>query len=171
VEDDAPGLSTEEQRPTVVEASLSPLQIRPIRPRDDVKPSDSSIPVLQPEISVDSDTQDIVKRSPVKALRGILKKPRRHSKDTKFPEIERIVAESNNVNPAGQSMVPNVPSQRSDEDYIQPNPSPELQTRVSETIDRSSYRGSLQMAAFDRILFAKRGAELRNEYMREFGEE
>lgn len=166
-------MSTGERKPTVGEVPIPPLQIQP---PDSVVPADSPPPVLKPENQTDSDTQDTVIRSPVKALRGILKKPRRYSKDARLPENEGSVKaprESNEANSAGERVILNVSGQHLDEDETQPNPNTELQTRVPETFDRSSYRiprGSLQMAAFDRVLFAKRGAELRDEYMREFVE-
>jgi hypothetical protein len=167
-------LSSERNRPPAVEeASFPPLQIQA---SDWVSSSDNSIPTPQSENLDDSNTQDIAKRSPVKTLRGILKKPRRYSKDARSPEKEDTTTvhnKPNDTNATREDIIPNVSIQQLDKDHPQPNPNAEPQTRVLESVDRSSYRiprGSLQMAAFDRILFAKRGAELRDEYMREFVE-
>jgi hypothetical protein len=85
-----------------------------------------------------------VRRSSVRVLRGILKKPRQ---ETPSPPQEDVVHEL----PAIVEQIPKVQPIEADE------------------VNRDqSKRSSLQMAAFDRIMFAKRGAELRNEYLRDF---
>jgi hypothetical protein len=85
-----------------------------------------------------------VRRSSVRALRGILKKPRQ---ETPTPPKEDVVHEL----PVIVEQIPKA----------QP-------TEVDEGNRDQTKRASLQMAAFDRIMFAKRGAELRNEYLRDF---
>ena len=120
----------------------------------------------QAEIPENPPVDEILKRSTARALRGILKKPRRLSRDTKPPEVEcdpDPPPQSNgDLNSTAEGIVPEVSSQHSGEVQNPPDP--------SNGVELSSYkiqRGSLQMAAFDRVLFAKRGAELRNEYMRD----
>ena len=119
-----------------------------------------------------SGTEDIVRRSSVRVLRGILKKPRRHSREIKSQEIqetrlrrERVNGESASID---QSIIPEISSQHSDDEQSQPNNPIESPTKPETNLAAYKLqRGSLQMAAFDRILFAKRGAELRDEYMRD----
>jgi hypothetical protein len=133
--------------------------------------SGSSLPVETLESSA---PEGIVKRSSVRALRGILKKPRKYSKDAKFPERQDVIhqpKEPNLLNSTADSVVPEVSSQHSDETPTIPDATLESRPTKTEATDLSPYkmqRGSLQMAAFDRVLFAKRGAELRNEYLRDF---
>lgn len=129
--------------------------------------SGSSLPVET------SAPEGMVKRSSVKALRGILKKPRKYSKDAKIPERQHVIHQPNEphvLDSTVDSVVPEVSSEHSDETPTTPADF-ESQPTKTEATDLSPYRiqrGSLQMAAFDRVLFAKRGAELRNEYLREF---
>jgi hypothetical protein len=118
-----------------------------------------------------SGTEDIVRRSSVRVLRGILKKPRRHSREIKVQEIEetRLPRQRANGESASidQSIIPEISSQHSDDDQSQPN---RIESPTKPETNLATYkaqRGSLQMAAFDRVLFAKRGAELRDEYMRD----
>jgi hypothetical protein len=133
--------------------------------------SGSSLPVGTLESSAPEGT---LRRSSVRALRGILKKPRKYSKDAKFPERQDVIhqpKEPNRLNSTADSVVPEVSSQHSDETPTIPDASLESQPTKTEATDLSPYkmhRGSLHMAAFDRVLFAKRGAELRNEYLRDF---
>lgn len=132
--------------------------------------SGSSLPIETLESSAPEGT---TKRSSVKALRGILKKPRKYSKDAKIPERQHVIhqpKEPNVLSPTADSVVPEVSSEHSDETPTIPADL-ESQPTKTEATDLSPYkieRGSLQMAAFDRVLFAKRGAELRNEYLRDF---
>jgi hypothetical protein len=121
-----------------------------------------------------SGTEDIVRRSSVKVLRGILKKPRRHSREVKMNEVTEIRSRRGHTNgDAGsidQSIIPEISSQHSDEEQSQSPVKPTESPTNPEPRDTALYkleRGSLQMAAFDRILFAKRGAELRDAYMRD----
>jgi hypothetical protein len=137
--------------------------------------TDDSMSCLQidtPEISIPGDT---MKRSTVRTLRGILKKPRRYSKDSKILETDGCAdapkQTKSDSNSTTDSVVPEVSSQHSEELRLQPDRDLESQPPEPDTVELSSYkikRGSLQMAAFDRLLFAKRGAELRDEYMRGF---
>ena len=109
--------------------------------------TDASTQSREPETSGESErgvSMDNVRRSSVRALRGILKKPRPEIQPT--PK-EDVVDEL----PAIMEQIPKVQPQESDDGSRE-------QTK----------RASLQMAAFDRLMFAKRGAELRNEYLRDF---
>lgn len=120
-----------------------------------------------------SGTEEIVRRSSVRVLRGILKKPRKQSREIKVQEIEEIRLQRDQINGEStsidQSIIPEISSQHSDGDEVQQH-DPLVVSPTKLGNDLASYklqRGSLQMAAFDRILFAKRGAELRDEYMRD----
>jgi hypothetical protein len=109
--------------------------------------TDTETQSREPEIYAESErgvSMDNVRRSSVRVLRGILKKPRQ---ETPTPPKEDIVPEL----PAIAEQIPKVPPAEVDEGNH----------------DRTK-RASLQMPAFDRIMFAKRGAELRNEYLRDF---
>jgi hypothetical protein len=135
--------------------------------------TDESLDSVQVEIPENPPAEETTKRSTVRALRGILKKPRRQSRDINPPEVQANQCGSpqsdGELNSTG-GIVPEVSSQHSDETQSPPDPSTD-QPAKPNGVELSSYkiqRGSLQMAAFDRILFAKRGAELRNEYMRDF---
>jgi hypothetical protein len=126
-----------------------------------------SVDSVQVEIPENPPVDDTLKRSTARALRGILKKPRRQSRDIKPPEVEcdpDLPPQSNgDLNPTAEGIVPEVSNQHSDEVQNPPD--------SSNGVELSSHkiqRGSLQMAAFDRVLFAKRGAELRNQYMQDF---
>ena len=83
-----------------------------------------------------------VRRSSVRGLRGILKKPRQE------------------VPPPKEDVIPETP-EASQESIVQKD------SGDTES-DLKTKRASLHLAAFDRLMFAKRGAELRNEYMRDF---
>jgi hypothetical protein len=101
----------------------------------------------EPEMYAESErgiSMENVRRSSVRALRGILKKPRQ---EIPTPPTEDVVHDL----PAIVEQVPKV----------QP-------TEAEEGSRDHMKRSSLQMAAFDRIMFAKRGAELRDEYLRDF---
>ena len=113
-----------------------------------------------------------MRRSSVRVLRGIHKKPRKQSREIKVQEIEEIRLQREQINGESasidQSIIPEISSQHSDGDELQQHDPSVSPTKLGN--DLASYklkRGSLQMAAFDRILFAKRGAELRDEYMRD----
>jgi hypothetical protein len=124
-----------------------------------------------------SAAEETIKRSTVKTLRGILKKPRRYSKESKIQECEKNgngPAESNHTS-SSDGIIPEISSQHSDEKQSRSadntdtkSPSTGTGTTVPERLLFQIPHGSLQMAAFDRLLFAKRGAELRDEYMRDF---
>jgi hypothetical protein len=126
------------------------------------------------EISENTPVEETVKRSSVKVLRGILKKSRRYSKDAKTPEQEDTgnkPREPVRADSMADSVVPEVSSLHSDDAQPQAEVNIDDPLAKPENPDLSPYkiqRGSLQMAAFDRVLFAKRGAELRNEYLRGF---
>ena len=83
-----------------------------------------------------------VRRSSVRVLRGILKKPRQE------------------VPPLKEEVIPETPE--ADRESIVQKDSGDMEN------DPKTKRASLHLAAFDRLMFAKRGAELRNEYMRDF---
>ena len=138
--------------------------------------TDESVDSLQVEIPENPPADETVKRSSVRALRGILKKPRRPSRDINPPEVQDDPdlppQSSGALNSTAGITVPEVSGQYLDEVQSPPDPCTE-QNAKPNGVELSSYkiqRGSLQMAAFDRVLFAKRGAELRSEYMRDFGE-
>jgi hypothetical protein len=158
-----------------VENSPFPNSSHPAMPREaGILLTDESFDSLHVEIPEISPPEETVKRSTVRALRGILKKPRRQSRDIKPPEVLAdldLPPQSNgDMNSTAGGIVPEVSSQHSDEIHSPPDPSTDQPTKPNG-VELSSYkiqRGSLQMAAFDRVLFAKRGAELRNEYMRDF---
>lgn len=136
--------------------------------------TDESMDHPQVEIPENPPADHPVKRSTVGALRGILKKPRRQSRDINSPEIQDDSDSppqcNGDLDLRTGGNIPEVSSQYSDE-VQNPHESTTNQPPKTNGIELSSYkiqRGSLQMAAFDRVLFAKRGAELRNEYMRDF---
>ena len=132
--------------------------------------SGASDPGQQSDTPETSGADDVIRRSSVRVLRGILKKPRRHSKELKVQEMEETTVrrefQSDSID---QSVIPEISSEHSDDELPQ-GPQVTIESRNQTGTNLTSYklqRGSLQMAAFDRILFAKRGAELRDEYMRE----
>lgn len=167
-------LPPEDPRNGNVESSFASDPVQLAIPVDAGISTDDSGSYLPVEISENSTSEEIIKRSSVRALRGILKKPRRFSRDAKIPERQESShqpKEPVRLDSMADSMVPEVSSQHSDETQTEPSAVRESQPPKIENTDLSSYkiqRGSLQMAAFDRVLFAKRGAELRNEYLREF---
>jgi hypothetical protein len=124
---------------------------------------------------------ETVKQSAVKALRGILKKPKRRSKeDSKLLEVPKPIAPSASPEPSATSsfaggIVPEISSKHSDDESPMDmeelgglrNRAPAPVSPEEKRVSRGIQRGSLQLAAFDRTLFAIRGAELRNEYMRD----
>jgi hypothetical protein len=134
-------------------------------------PMDSSASGQQTDTPETSGTEDIVRRSSVRVLRGILKKPRRYSKEIKTQENQETRLRREQVNGESasidQSIIPEISSQHSDDEQSQPNNPIESTKPETNLATYKPQRGSLQMAAFDRILFAKRGAELRDEYMRD----
>lgn len=169
------------QEETKAEDSLfSPIEQRS-NPFVDAPSSDSAL------LSNDDDSHKIqsdrpeepVKRSTVKVLRGILKKPRRFSKEVQtYTEEKPEVAEPQlspqdscgDLSSLPGGIVPEISSRHSDDDNS---------ARVTDESIRSPLglddipgspvsvqRGSLQLPAFDRMLFAIRGAELRDQYMR-----
>jgi hypothetical protein len=140
-------------------------------PDPPMDPSGASASGQQTDTPETSGTEDIVRRSSVRVLRGILKKPR-YSREIKTQEIQetRLRREQANGESASidQSIIPEISSQHSDDEQSQPNDPIESPTKPETNLAAyKPQRGSLQMAAFDRILFAKRGAELRDEYMRD----
>jgi hypothetical protein len=144
-------------------------QATPDPPMDSSGASASGQQTDTPETS---GTEDIVRRSSVRVLRGILKKPRRYSKEIKTQENQETRLRREQVNGESasidQSIIPEISSQHSDDEQSQPNNRIESPTKAETNLATyKPQRGSLQMAAFDRILFAKRGAELRDEYMRD----
>jgi hypothetical protein len=127
-----------------------------------------------------------VKQSAVKALRGILKKPKRRSKEeSKLLEVpELVIAPGSSQASAASSVaggiVPEISSRHSDDENsgdleelggLKKRGGSMLVDKKGEVeekrVSRGIQRGSLQLASFDRTLFAIRGAELRNEYMRD----
>ena len=144
-------------------------QATPDPPMDSSGASASGQQTDTPEMS---GTEDIVRRSSVRVLRGILKKPRRYSREIKTQQNQETRLRREQVNGESasidQSIIPEISSQHSDDDQSQPNNPIESPTKPETNLATyKPQRGSLQMAAFDRILFAKRGAELRDEYMRD----
>jgi len=121
--------------------------------------------------------EDTVKRPKGRVLKSILKKPRRWSKEPDRP----TEAQSSEKN---RSMTRSQATNLTHSDNIlqtsdttsSPSESRDPETRgsqVSITGVASPYnaqtteRSAVQIAAFDRKLFAMRGAALRNEYMRD----
>jgi len=144
-------------------------QATPDPPMDSSGASASGQQTDTPETS---GTEDIVRRSSVRVLRGILKKPRRYSREIKTQQNQETRLRREQVNGESasidQSIIPEISSQHSDDEQSQPNNPIESPTKPETNLATyKPQRGSLQMAAFDRILFAKRGAELRDEYMRD----
>ena len=157
-----------------VENTPFPTPNHPVMPLEPGVLPDESVDSFQLEIPENPSPDAALKRSSVRALRGILKKPRRQSRDVKPPEVEcdpnPPPQPNGDLNSVAEGIVPEVSTQHSDEVQNPPDPSTDRPAKPS-SVELSSYkiqRGSLQMAAFDRVLFAKRGAELRNEYMRDF---
>jgi len=144
-------------------------QATPDPPMDSSGASASGQQTDTPETS---GTEDIVRRSSVRVLRGILKKPRRYSREIKTQQNQETRLRREQVNGESasidQSIIPEISSQHSDDEQSQLNNPIESPTKPETNLATyKPQRGSLQMAAFDRILFAKRGAELRDEYMRD----
>lgn len=182
------------QEETKVEDSLfSPIEPRNI-PLVDAPSSDSILNKsskhnISPTdaISRDSDSpktqsdcpDETVKRSTVRVLRGILKKPRRFSKEVQTcheekPEVTEPQLSSpestGDLSSLPGGIVPEISSRHSDDDNSlrathQSIRSP-LALDDTPISPLSVQRGSLQLPAFDRMLFAIRGAELRDQYMR-----
>jgi hypothetical protein len=149
---------------------------RHVTPDPPMDSSEASASGQQTDTPETSGTEDIVRRSSVRVLRGILKKPRRYSREITTQENQetrletRLQREQVNGESASidQSIIPEISSQHSDDEQSQPNNPIESPTKPETNLATyKPQRGSLQMAAFDRILFAKRGAELRDEYMRD----
>jgi hypothetical protein len=125
-------------------------------------------------------SEETVKRSTVKVLRGILKKPRRFSKEvvqscveekTEVPATRPSPDESTgDSSSVAGGIIPEISSRHSDDDSSTPgiNGTIRSPTVLNETprSPLSMQRGSLQLPEFDRMLFALRGAELREQYMR-----
>ena len=111
-----------------------------------VSQADPETQSKEPELDVETSERPVsmgnVRRSSVRGLRGILKKPRQEV----LPPKEDMIPETSETEP--ESIVPK-----------------DLGHMES---DVKTKRASFQLAAFDRLMFAKRGAELRNEYMRDF---
>jgi len=123
-------------------------------------------------------TGEIVRRSTVRVLRGILKKPRRFSKDAKILDSEETTGpldESiSTPKSAPEGVIAEISNMHSsDDEQNKPKDGMNQTSPISGGAGLNSppykiQRGSLQMAPFDRMIFAKRGAELRDEYMRDF---
>lgn len=121
--------------------------------------------------------EENLKRSTVKVLRGILKKPRRFSKEVQTCEEKPEVAElqlspedsSGDLSSLPGGIVPEISSKHSDDDNPRVTDESLRSPLALDDVPRSPLsvqRGSLQLPAFDRMLFAIRGAELRDQYMR-----
>lgn len=143
-----------------------------MNPRNTPKPSDGFVSPLQDETLDIPPAEEHIKRSSVRTLRGILKKPRRFSKDAKVLDGQGAAgapgepAEMSNAVPEG--VIPEISNNHSDEEYNKSKDGSSQSPGKSNGIG-SSYkiqRGSLQLGPFDRLVYAKRGAELRDEYMR-----
>jgi hypothetical protein len=123
-----------------------------------------------PSDSTSSATEDHVSQpSPRKALKSILKKGRRHSKDTTVSDVMEVkepdvVVEHIRQTDSLRSAVAEITSQHSDVE--QPPEQEDLPLQSNEREDHFR-RTSFQIAALDRLLFARRGAVLREEYMRD----
>jgi hypothetical protein len=120
-------------------------------------------------------------RSTVKVLKSILKKPRRWSveveKTKSDTEVRTDVPDEPSIDSAatGNETISSLSLESKPIEH-QPTAVPvdgDTYAQAAEVINGSSLsshkppRSSLQIAAFDRKLFAIRGAELRNEYMRD----
>jgi hypothetical protein len=66
-------------------------------------------------------------------------------------------------NSTGEDVIPEI-SRQSDEEKTQLD---QISIKNPDPRSYTTRRASLQMAALDRLLFAKRGAALRDEYMRD----
>jgi hypothetical protein len=118
-----------------------------------------------------------VKKPNIKVLRGILKKPRRPSKEAgsddpnaispiqqtvhRSPSIENVAAPAHNTD-----------ADDSKPDYDDSESLPEFSTTTGKIDNINTHplgpqKAALQMPSFDRMLFAIRGAQLRDEYMRQ----
>ena len=143
-----------------------------MNPRNTPRPSDGFVSPLQDETLDIPPTEEHVKRSSVRTLRGILKKPRRFSKDAKVSDGQGATSTPGEPtemsNAVAEGVVPEISNIHSDDEYNKSKDgSP--QSPVKSNGIGSSYkiqRGSLQLGPFDRLVYAKRGAELRDEYMR-----
>jgi len=160
------GRNETERRSAMLEKSRSGT---PDPPMDS---SGGSVSGQQTDTPETSGTEEVVRRSSVRVLRGILKKPRK-SREIKVQEIEEIRTHHDQINGESpiidESIVPEISSQHSDDEQAQKHDLSVASPTKPEN-NLSSYslrRGSLQMAAFDRMLFAKRGAQLRDEYLRD----
>jgi hypothetical protein len=126
-------------------------------------------------------SEDTVKRSTVKVLRGILKKPRRFSKEVPTSLEEKVDVPSTQPSPKESSgdlsslpggVIPEISSRHSDDEgsprgtSINVSTSPPIAVETAPRSPLSMQRSSLQLPQFDRMLFAIRGAELREQYMR-----
>jgi len=148
--------------------------------KDNISPTDTSSRDDNDSPTTRSDRpEEPVKRSTVKVLRGILKKPRRFSKEVQtYPEEKHELAEpqlfpedsSGDLSSLPGGIVPEISSKHSDDDNSARVTDESIRSPLGlDDIPRSPLavqRGSLQLPAFDRMLFAIRGAELRDQYMR-----
>jgi hypothetical protein len=115
--------------------------------------------------------EQTVKQSTVTTLKGILKKPRRFSKEWHKSREQEVLSDRGEgsvtlSNPIEEGVIPEISSQHSDEKRN--SAADASRDAPPSTPDRRSLRiSALQIAALDRVLFAKRGAELRDQYMRD----
>jgi hypothetical protein len=122
--------------------------------------------------------QDKGIRSTVKVLKSILKKPRRWSVEVENAKIDKdaptIPLDEPNIDSAtiAQQTEPSPPPNHNLVSDIHSTENVTAQAvgingRDLKSSPQALPRSSLQLAPFDRKLFAIRGAELRNEYMRD----
>jgi hypothetical protein len=134
VETDIPVLPEVSREPIQQDSSVvseTELETRPREPEPIVEVSERPVSLQN------------VRRSSVRALRGILKKPRQEVPPA--PKVE---------------VVQETPIAAEPERTVQI-----LKDMEDTEDDKRTKRASLKLAAFDRLMFAKRGAELRDEYM------
>lgn len=118
-----------------------------------------------------------VKRSTVRALKGILKKPRRFSKDIETPPLEDPkLSDEAGLEPGGigEGMVGQITDTHSDDDDAGDQRNNDISVsdteqtaQMADSSVHATSRSTFQLQEFDRMLFAIRGAQLRNEYLRD----
>ena len=108
--------------------------------------------------------EEVVKTS-TRKLRGILKKPKRISRDGHVTQNRETANSGEHIDSrVYEGVIPEISTEHSDEDK---SPGHHDTADTVDSHSPSAQRSSLQITAFDRLLFAQRGAILREEYMRE----
>lgn len=115
-----------------------------------------------------------MKRSSVRVLKGILKKPRRFSKFMEFNPSDSVVSPDGSprsLESVQDGIEAQISETHSDDGKVQckadEGVSATPQPKDTAAQLPNTPRAALQLHEFDRMLFAIRGAQLRDEYMKD----